>query len=225
MYLARDASPRRHTAEYHVQGRRMRVTHGTEDTAVFQEIFTAGFYDFSPDRVPAPRRVADIGGNVGMFALYAAVRWPNAEIVAFEPDPANAAKYRWTMTHNAIRGHLIEACATSRDGAVLFSPGHESMSHITDDGSGVRVPAVDVFPHLADVDLIKIDIEGGEWELLLDERFAGLQARTVLMEYHPYLCPSDDPRALAEARLRTAGYKPEAVFHDASGVGLLRAFR
>jgi FkbM family methyltransferase len=224
-YVARDASPRRHTAEYDLRGLRMRVTHGTEDTAIFQEIFTCGYYDMLPE-FPPPRRVADIGGNIGMFALQTAIRWPQAEIIAFEPDPKNAAKYRWTMRRNSIPGRLIVACAASRDGTAMFSPGRESTSRLTGDGSGVPVPTIDAFPHLAEVELIKMDIEGGEWDLLLDERFATLPARAVLMEYHPHLCPGDDPRALAEATLRAAGYyHVEPVCHAATGVGMLRAFR
>lgn len=225
IYLARDASPRRHTAEYEIQRKRMRVTHGTEDTAIFQEIFVAGFYDFPSTELPAPHRIADIGGNVGMFALYSAIRWPDAEVIAFEPDPINAAKYRWMMRRNGIQGQLIHACAGSHDGTVLFSAGHESTSHITDNGSGIPMPAVDVFPYLSEVDLLKMDIEGGEWEVLLDERFAAVPAQVVLMEYHPHLCPSNDPRALAESRLEAAGYVPELVFHDQDGVGMLRAIR
>ena len=48
-----------------------------------------------------------------------------------------------------------------------------------------KSPRVDVFPYLAAADLVKIDIEGSEWEILADARFAGIAARVLVLEYHP----------------------------------------
>jgi hypothetical protein len=71
-----------------------------------------------------------------------------------------------------------------------------------------------------------MDSEGGEWALLLDPRFADLPASTVVMEYHPHLCPDDDARAAATAALRDAGSVMHTIFHDpGNGVGMLRALR
>jgi FkbM family methyltransferase len=224
-FLGTTARRRRVAADYTVRGHPIRLVHRSDDSWVFHEVFVDGFYDL-PDDFPPPARIADLGGNIGMFALYTAIHWPEAEIVAFEPDPANAARYRWTMEHNRVRGRLIEACAAARDGTVSFAVGQESLAHITSDGSGTELPAVDAFPHLETADLIKMDIEGGEWPLLLDPRFAQLPASTVLMEYHPHLCPEPDARAAAISALTTAGYAPQPIFHDKeNGVGMLRAFR
>lgn len=224
-YLIRALRRRHVTAAYTVRGRPLQFVHGSHDAWVFHEVFVDGYYDLTSG-FPPPSRIADLGGNVGMFALFAAIHWPGAEIIAFEPDPANATRYRWTMEHNEVAGRLVEACAAARDGSVSFLTGAESHGRITADGSGRTVPAADVFPHLQTVDLIKMDIEGGEWELLLDARFADLPARTVLLEYHPYLCPQRDARTAAWSALAAAGYAAEPIFHDdRNGVGMLRAFR
>jgi len=213
------------TVDYVLQGRTMRITHNTHAPEVFHEVFVDRYYDYAED-VPSPRRVADLGGNVGMFAVYASIRWPGVEVVAFEPDPANASKYRWMLQRNQIAGELVEACAATASGTVTFS-GEESLAHVTADGTGVHRAAVDVFPYLSDVDLIKIDIEGSEWPLLLDERFAALPARVLVMEYHQHLCPEPDPKALAIKSVRAAGYDTiESIFHnDSLGVGMLRALK
>jgi FkbM family methyltransferase len=224
-YLATAARRRSITGEYTIRGHPVRLLHGSDEPWIFHEVFVDGVYDLPPG-VPAPRRIADLGGNVGMFALFSAIHWPEAELVAFEPDPANAEKYRWTMEHNNLRGELIQACATTRDGTLRFAAGRGSLAHVTDDGSGSEVSAVDVFPYLETVDLIKMDIEGGEWPLLLDPRFPELAAHTVLMEYHPHLCPDQDPRAAAVSALTSADYTPQLIFHDSdSGVGMLRGFK
>jgi FkbM family methyltransferase len=224
-FLSTAVRRRQIAADYTLRGHPVRLVHGSHDQWVFHEVFVDRFYDL-PHDFPPPGRIADLGGNIGMFALYTAIHWPEAEIVAFEPDPANAGRYRWTMEHNRVPGRLIEACAAAQDGTLSFAAGQESLAHITSDGSGTEVPAVDAFPHLETADLIKMDIEGGEWSLLLDPRFTQLPASTVLMEYHPHLCPQPDARAAAISALTTAGYSPQPIFHDEkSGVGMLRAFR
>ena len=64
---------------------------------------------------------------------------------------------------------------------------------------------VDVMAQIADADLVKIDIEGGEWMLLEDPRFADSPPGALVFEYHPRFCPSGDPRERAESLLAAAG--------------------
>jgi hypothetical protein len=70
----------------------------------------------------------------------------------------------------------------------------------------VRTPMCDIFPYTTDVDLIKIDIEGGEWSILSDSRFKKMRARAVMLEYHPWLAPNGDPGEQATRCLTQAGY-------------------
>ena len=72
------------------------------------------------------------------------------------------------------------------------------------DESATTLPAADVFPYLEGADLVKIDIEGGEWPILSDPRFAELEARALVLEYHPHLCPGPDPRECADGLLARA---------------------
>jgi hypothetical protein len=71
---------------------------------------------------------------------------------------------------------------------------------------------------------VKIDIEGAEWELLADPRFAALEPNVLVLEYHQDGCPGTDPAQAAEQALRNAGL---AVVHGGSkpqfGAGILWA--
>jgi hypothetical protein len=88
------------------------------------------------------------------------------------------------------------------------------------------VPALDVFPFLEDVDLLKIDIEGAEWPILADPRFGAGVAKTLALEYHPYGSPEPDARALALRLLREAGYETKVSdFRLPPGHGMLWAWR
>ena len=169
-------------------------------------------------------RVLDLGGNIGCFGLMVLGRYPGARVVAFEPDPANLAVLKQCIERNdyAVRWTVVEACAGPADGETPFVGGQGALSRmpLPGDGTGdaptITVPVVDVFPYLEGVDLLKIDIEGGEWAILYDERFAAHAPPAVLMEWHSYDCPEDNPRRAAAHRLGSLGFevlheKPPAV--------------
>ena len=90
---------------------------------------------------------------------------------------------------------------------VLFGTGRHQFSRIlsSPEAGAVEVPGLDIFPFLDDVDLLKMDIEGGEWSLLADPRFGA--ARAVVLEYHPMMCPGPDPRVLVKELLSARGYE------------------
>ena len=87
------------------------------------------------------------------------------------------------------------------------------------------VPVVDALERLRDADLVKIDIEGGEWAILGDPRFEDLPARVVVLEYHPYLCPGPDARSAALELLSRAGFEIRPFEHRSDGTGMLWAWR
>jgi FkbM family methyltransferase len=217
---------RRRAGVYRLKGRVFLLRHGLAgDLWIFKEIFLDRVYALG-DRIAPPSRIVDLGGNIGLSVLHHAIMWPEAEIIAFEPDPGNVRFCRAVFERNRLRGELVEACAATADGTVPFAAGLHGGSHVSDDAEGPAVAAVDVFPYLDGADLVKIDIEGSEWPIMMDPRFAGIPAKTVLMEYHPAGCPGPDAREEAERLLRDAGFKTELIFHgDYNGVGMLRAFR
>ena len=72
-----------------------------------------------------------------------------------------------------------------------------------------RVSAIDALELLEDADFAKIDIEGAEWDLLLDERFAVSAPDVLVMEWHQRACPMRDAYQGAVDILRRAGYEVE----------------
>jgi FkbM family methyltransferase len=202
------------------------VRHGTPDVAALGEVFyerqyepptaAAAFLD-ALDRPPA---ILDLGANVGYFTVFASLRFPGSRIVAFEPDAANAELMRRTLDANALTCELIQAAASTKDGEVPFSSGGFTLSRI--EAGGDPVKAVDVLPRLPDFDLVKVDIEGGEWELLADRRFRQSAPRALVVEYHTHLAPAD---ADAEDALKRCGYSVERSLRFGEGHGLLWALR
>ena len=89
----------------------------------------------------------------------------------------------------------------------------------------IRVPIRDVLGEIRDADLVKIDIEGGEWEILQDPRFRAAPPRVLVLEYHPHLGPAGDPRQAAEEALRQAGLRIADIWHRDDGYGMVWAWR
>jgi len=212
------------------------LRHHTDDTGVFTEIFCDDYYAL-PKHLAADlcslgdrAQFVDLGANVGLFGVWVLTRFPGARLTAFEPDPFTVHRLREVIALNdaADVWTVIPACASSYRGEADFAATGTSVSRITAPGSfdaTTRVPVIDVFEYLREADVVKMDIEGEEWNILLDPRWPDVSARAVLMEYHPDGCPGPDPRALARERLRTSGFVVEDVMHNLAGHGMLRAIR
>jgi FkbM family methyltransferase len=205
------------------------VRHRTPDVAALGEVFYERQYEPPPllarrlEAAPAPLRILDLGANVGLFGVFAMHRFPGAELTAVEPDASNLDLLNRTMTANRWRWNVISAAAATSDGEVRFASEHFTTSRIDPDGE--IVSAVDAFPLLQRSGFAKIDIEGGEWSILEDSRLAAEGCPLLVLEYHPHLCPSDDPRGEAHGRLRAAGYELEEHVAFGAGHGLLWAWR
>jgi FkbM family methyltransferase len=198
-----------------------------------------------------PLKVVDIGGHVGFFGLFVRSLFPDAEVVSFEPDPGNARLLARCIEANGLqdRWRLIQAAAATSDGTVEFASDYHLSRIVSGADDGIQemhhriagafrfmrdtpllraerrqVESRDVFPHLENVDLVKLDIEGGEWDLLSDPRFEQLTAAAIVMEYHPVYWPGQDAEKEVTRRLERAGLEPGPPerSHDA---GMLWAWR
>ncbi|MGA2758046.1 MAG: FkbM family methyltransferase [Solirubrobacteraceae bacterium] len=207
-----------------VQVRRIRdgrvvLRHRTRDIDIFDEIFVGNLGYEPPSAVALqfrdspPRRVLDLGGNIGLFGVYALARWPGATVTSVEPDTDNLPLLTRCVALNdaAARWTIIAACAATEPGVVAFSGGRFADSAIALAGEAVtdQVVAVDALALLSEADFAKIDIEGSEWALLGDQRFAASAPAVLVMEWHQRGCPSGDPLEAAVDLLRRAGYEVE----------------
>ncbi len=228
-------------------GRSLHLRHGSRDVEIFNEIFGAGRESYEPPPQVAAAldalgslRIADLGGNIGLFGVYALGRWPLATLRSFEPDPANAALLRATIAANDATGvwELAQVAVANTDTIATFETGMLSESRLAAEGDRptggtppedaaavgmgiggaqrIEVPVVDFFAQ-SPVDLLKIDIEGAEWTILGDARLACHPARALVLEWHRRMCPAPDPRATARRLLEAAGYEAIDVEDEASG--------
>jgi FkbM family methyltransferase len=160
----------------------------------------------------------DLGANIGLTSLWMAKRLGCARILALEPSAANAELARLNLSQNGAPAEVIEAAVGPRDGTTRFAESESSNQCRVGEGT-VQVPLLSMatvlarLPEGATVDLVKLDIEGGEQELL-DGDVAWLdRVRSLIVEFHPLLV--DYPGLVA--RIERAGfryYRADSVFPD-----------
>jgi FkbM family methyltransferase len=139
-------------------------------------------------------RILDCGANVGLASLYFKKRFPEARITAFEADPAIAEVLRGNLLRNGGGDvEVVQAAVWTEEGAVeFFREGADSgtIDEFASGLSGVRatVPSVRLkrFLEAEPVDLLKLDIEGGEETVLRDCREALGRTRALLLDLHEF---------------------------------------
>lgn len=170
-------------------GPRLLVRGHTNDYHTAMEIFCWRQYDLPADvRLDNVRQIIDVGANVGYSLLYFAQKYPDAHITAFEPHPEHLARIRAHLEANRLsdRVTLIEAAAGTQEAQAFLSD--EGAGSAVQGSGGLPIAIVDFYANLPDgkIDILKMDIEGGEYALLSDPRFPGVAERTrcIALEWH-----------------------------------------
>lgn len=157
---------------------------------IFDEIFLTGVYDID---IKGVESIIDIGANTGLFVLRAKQRWPNAKIVAFEPEPANYSALSETIEINRLQGVTsIQAAVAPEHGFVTLYRhprnigGHSTVFRHSNDSVQVACQTISDALSLCPggrCDLLKVDCEGAEYSI-----FSGLtpeiatRVRTIVFE-------------------------------------------
>ncbi len=230
-FVAREATGRGGTFAYRLRDAphlSVLVRHGRGDAVTLGEVFHERDYE-PPAELPAirPGRIVDLGANVGYFGAFALGRWPGATVTALEPDPENADVHARVIALNGLedRWELRRAAAATRTGHLRFNASGNALSRVAEAGA-VVVAAQDVLGLVAGVDLLKVYIEGGEWEILGDPRWGHDPPSVVVLEYHPEGAAGTDPHALALERLAAVGLtRTTTIFVRDDGYGMLWAWR
>ena len=207
--------------------------HNHEDSFILSEIFEGT----STYAMPADVRralgedvasIVDIGGNIGLAALWFARAFPGARLTIVEADPTNADVLEQTLSLNGLgdRSTVIRAAAGAHGGELPFVLGLGGRSHAATAADVVttRVAMIDALSLIAGSDLLKMDIEGGEWAILSDPRLGDDPPRALCLEYHLWQCPGADPTATVRTLLEQAGLHIVALREEGHG-GVVWAVR
>lgn len=191
--------------------------------ASFAEIFLQDEYEFSDDRISVDTLV-DLGGNVGMAALYLMSHFPIRRALIIEANPLLISTIRRrlanvdatvTVENAAVVGH------TSSAGISFAIAANHRLSSVEGSGDNrVTVPAYGLSDLLdrhgiVSADLLKMDIEGSEFDILKEDSEGLLRFRYIFVEVHGPL----DTRHRFVAELGELGY--EVTIHTETEAALV----
>jgi FkbM family methyltransferase len=92
-----------------------------ETRFLYDEIFVQNVYASYDLSVPPGGLVLDIGANIGMFALYAAAKFPGAKVWCFEPAPHCLERLRPNVSRLGANARVFPIALGASDGVAEFS--------------------------------------------------------------------------------------------------------
>ena len=193
---------------------------GTQDYGVFREIFVSDVYRLAGVR--GWDCIVDLGGNVGLFAAYAA--HVARRVIVYEPFPDHvrqlgrncAGRPSVEIVARAVAGRpgtlrLYRPRARKYTAVHSAFPTGELISEEFDEVEAVTLDQVFERHAIGRCDLLKIDVEGQEYDILHNTSDATLaRIARIHGEYHDV--QPDDPRTRIEhftAFLAGKGYEVE----------------
>ncbi len=151
------------------------------------DIYFRGVYAFKSAH--SSPYIIDCGSNVGLSIKYFKDCFPDAVIEGFEPDPEVFAALHQNVAHfDGVRVH--QKALWIHDNGVLFSQEHADSGYIADESSHtLKIPSASlkrILDGAKQVDLLKLDVEGAEFELMKDCAEALGKVKRIFIEVHTF---------------------------------------
>ncbi|MCF2487525.1 FkbM family methyltransferase [Dyadobacter sp. CY347] len=163
-----------------INGLKVHYKNKNELDALVREIFDDSIYDFDSS-VLAPL-ILDCGAHIGLSVLYFKTRYPEAEVIAFEPNPVNFELLKQNVKSNNLSKVIClpVGVADFSGNSVMF--GHFGAADGTlgnsimsswgkrQDGSSLEVQVIRLSNLIGrqPIEFLKLDVEGMEWPVIHD---------------------------------------------------------
>jgi FkbM family methyltransferase len=166
----------------------------TSDIPVFRQVFMDYEYSFPVDATQI-KTIVDAGANIGLASIYFSAVFPQAKIIAIEPDGKNfELAQRNCKEFTQVK--ILRAALWGEEKNLRATPatqGGEWAVTVSETGSNFDVKGITVNSlfseyHLDTLDLLKIDIEGAEAEVFNSSAEVWLRrTKIIVIELHDYL--------------------------------------
>lgn len=139
------------------------------DKFMFRQIFISKEYNLKVNS--APKLILDLGANVGYAAIFFANKFPDAKIIALEPDDSNYALAELNTKPYANIQLLKGAVWHQSEKINVVDKGFGKAGMVIEKGEGehsVKAYTIKELMEIAgaiEIDILKIDIEGAEKEI------------------------------------------------------------
>ncbi|MET4083629.1 FkbM family methyltransferase [Pedobacter sp. UYP30] len=188
----------------------LNVVDNTTFIASYLEIFRDEVYKFETKN-PNPIMI-DCGANIGLATIYLKKKYPNATVIAFEPDPRifNAMQKN-IQSFQLENVTCLNKAVSTTDGFLNFNVegGHSGKLSNDESNQHIKVEAIRLKSFLQKyqaITFLKIDIEGHEKELIPDIAEELKKVEFLFLEYHSFL---NESQCLDEIlmHIKNAGFR------------------
>lgn len=173
------------------------LRYNTTDVEVFYQVFYHNYYSFNYNTyLPQVRTIIDGGANIGMASVYFKNLFPEANIIAIEPETSNYEMLRKnTEKYNNINcikaGIWNKSCPLKVTdkyeygnwGFVVEEVATEEESNV----KGVSIPDLMKLYNLEEIDILKLDIEGAELEVFQENYDWLSKVNMLIIETHDFM--------------------------------------
>lgn len=176
-------------------GGRVWVRPGTSDLAILDQIALEPYMPIDADDPPGV--IVDLGANIGLSSRFFASAYPNAHIIAVEPDPGNFNLLEMN-TNGFSRIQRLLAGVWPIDGYVnveVNGLGNSGFrTRMADNGTGrteaISIPTLMTRYAVDRISLLKVDIEGAEMDLFTGGDLSWIdKVDKIAIEIHDHIRP------------------------------------
>jgi FkbM family methyltransferase len=169
-------------------GKELRFTHAPSLIHLVEEIFCEEIYMFEPSQ--AEPLIIDCGANIGVSVIFFKEKYPNAKVIAFEPDKEIFSILKENIESFGYSNvSLIDKAVWNKTEELTFYTEGALAGSITTDftrsNNHIKISAVDFLQYIDQpIDLLKIDIEGAEYIVLKHISNKLSFVKHLFVEYH-----------------------------------------
>lgn len=182
-----------------IQNYQVGYTNREEFKLLKEEIFDKGIYDIKLNKTNPV--IFDLGAHIGLSILFFKSKYPDSQIVAFEPNPnifpileenilynkiENVELHNTALGNNdGIKDFYIDCTGNDCFSTASFTPQAWNGKQIT---TTIKVKTEKLSKYInTNIDILKIDTEGSELEIIKEVEKAGKLSliKNVIIEFHP----------------------------------------
>lgn len=163
-------------------GKKIRVWGRIGFIYAVKEIFIDEYYKI---RLKSDPFIIDCGANIGLSVIYLKRAYPDARIIAFEPDEKNFELLSYNVNAFEFKNVDVRKQAVWVEETTLSFTNDGTMSSKIDSSGTHSVQAIRLKDLLNQpIDFLKIDIEGAEYTVLRDIKDSLQYVTNLFIEYH-----------------------------------------
>jgi len=178
----------------------IQIRKSDSDLPIFYQVFAELQYDINYNLKFNPLNIIDCGANVGYSSLYFVTNFPEAFIIAIEPQRDNFKQLQNNVKEYA-NINVINAAIWNKNTSLAikneneWSASFEVKEQENKQVAGISLQGITITEvmdryRMPIIDILKIDIEGAEYNLFADNPHVWLnKTRCLIIELHDLLSP------------------------------------